>query len=143
MQFYKIKHAGGIEFDTVRTAAQNRAKETGGSWEAIEMGNDKASLIPFFNDLAKEAAGGAPSAVEQAEPEAPAYEPKGETCKKCKFDYRAQERWLAITLKGLHVQAVKQWIEEREGWELATVVESLMGRLTDIAKIITSKKEAA
>lgn len=150
MQFYKIIHAGGIEFDTVQTSAKARAKETGGSWEAIEVETNKPGLLTFFNDLSREAAGGAPAivaAVDDNEPiaaPAPAHvHDKGETCKKCKFDAKAQQRWLDITVKSLNVQAMKQWIEERDGWELASVVESLMIRLGDITQTITGKKKEA
>lgn len=64
----------------------------------------------------------------------------GEVCKKCKFDDRAQERWLQAKLAGLNLHAVKQWVLNRHGNDLASVVEAVTYRLSELVAQATERK---
>lgn len=143
MQFYRITHPDGrLEFSTVGTEAAKRAKEVGGQSESIEVDTTKPSLLKFFNDLA----GSAPvvdtsSANEPADaPIEHVHRDQQTACPKCKFTPRVAESYVANRIKSLNVDALKQWIDTREGWELSTVVEAITYRLGELVATATGKK---
>jgi hypothetical protein len=50
------------------------------------------------------------------------------------------ESYVANRFKSLNVDALKEWIETREGWELSTIVEAVTYRLGELVAIATGKK---
>lgn len=143
MQFYKITHPDGrLEFGTVGTEATKRAKEIGGTSEAIEVETNKQGLLAFFNELAGSAP--TPDTSSVTEPTAaPIQHSTGRevACEKCKFTPKAAQSYLAVIKKGLTMDAIREWIEEREGWELASTIETITHRLSDLAKAATGKNK--
>lgn len=145
MQFYRITHPDGrLEFSTVGTEATKRAKEIGGTSEPIEVDTNKQGLLKFFNELA----GSAPTPDEPAASE-PVDEPihhshtgKETACPKCKWTPRMAEGYVASVKRRLTVEGMKEWINEREGWELSTIVAEITDRLCDLVAISTGKKGA-
>ncbi len=144
MQFYQITHPDGrLEFATVGTEASKRAKEIGGKSEAIEVETNKQGLLAMFNKLAGSAP--TPDASSVSEPEeGPIHQHKGnnEPCPKCKWTPKMCEGYIKQKLRGLTVDAMKEWIDTREGWELSTIVESITYRLSELAQSVSGKKEA-
>lgn len=147
MQFHQITHPDGrLEFDTVETRAKARAKEVGGTSEAVEIATDKKSLLEKFNELASGAPAGVPITAPApiADEAAPAPRPAPTTtCPKCKFNHRSAEQYVSRMKLNLTVEAVKEWIEERDGWELSAIVEATTRRLSDMARRITGKGQDA
>lgn len=142
MQFYRITHPDGrLEFHTVGTEATKRAKETGGQSESIEVDTNKQGLLAFFNDLAGKAP--VPDVSSTDEPiEAPIHQhaSREEACPRCKWTPRMCEGYVRQKLLSLTIDAMKQWIDERDGWELSTIVEAITYRLTELTQIATGKR---
>jgi len=142
MQFYRITHPDGrLEFGTVGTEAAKRAKEIGGKSESIEVGTTKQDLLAMFNELAGKAP--TPDASSVSEPEeAPIHHShlgKQEACPKCKFTPKVAESYVANRVRSLNVDALKEWIDTREGWELSTIVEAITYRLGELVQQATGK----
>lgn len=144
MDFYRLKQPGSEWFarqgDVIKAA-----KAAGVEWEKVEVPDSKPDRLVWLNANARDGAVTVASPASEPE-EAPVHHSHGgkETaCPKCKFTPRQAESYVAIVKRGLTIDAMKQWLEEREGWELSTLVETITSRLSDLVQIATGKKQAA
>lgn len=133
MDFYRLK-VPDAEWLTRQGDAIKAARAEKVEWEKVEIPtNKKEEMQSWLNANARGTSGSLIS--EPDEPLLPSHG-KEEACPKCKWTPRMCEGYIRQKLAGLTVDAVKQWIEEREGWELATIVEAITYRLTDLAKLV-------
>lgn len=139
MDFYRLKQPGSEWLPRQGDAAQaNKTAKVG--WEKIEVPtSSKPKMLEWLNANARD--GAIPLVVAAAdEPVQPPRSGKEEHCPKCKFTPRQADAYVATIKRGMTMEGIKQFIEERTGWELSTVVESITARLIELAKEATGKK---
>lgn len=135
MDFYRLNKPGSEWFSRQGDAIK-AAKAAGVDWEKVEVPDSKPDRLAWLNENVR---GGATTTVtvenEVEETPQPVRGGKEEHCPKCKFTPRQADAYVATRKRTLSMDALKEWIAEREGWELATVVQEIIERLSDLAKL--------
>lgn len=141
MDFYRLKQPGSEWFSRQGDAIK-ASKAAGVEWEKVEVPDSKPERLAWLNENAREGATVTVEATEVSEDVPEPVRPSGkeEHCPKCKFTPRQAEAYVNNKKRMFNVQALKEWIEEREGWELATVIEEITHRLSELAKQATGQR---
>jgi hypothetical protein len=136
MDFYRLK-TPGAEWLTRQGDAIKAARAEKVEWEKIEVPTSKKEEMQTW--LNTHARGGIAVAVESEDEPLHEHRGKEEACLKCKWTPRMCEAYIKQKLLSLTVEAMKQWIEEREGWELTAIVEAITHRLLELSKLVGKK----
>lgn len=143
MDFYRLKKPGS-EWFTRQGDAIKAAKADKVEWEKIEVPTSKKEeMQAWLNTNVRDAAAPqmiVPSDIEADSEPGPTVHRKEEACPKCKWTPKMCEGYVRQKLQSMTVEALKEWIETREGWELASIIESITYRLSLLAKQAVGKK---
>lgn len=136
MDFYRLKQPGSEWFSRQGDVIK-ASKAAGVDWEKVEVPDSKPDRLEWLNANAR--GGITPMAVEAED--IPLTPPAGkeEACPKCKWTPRMCDGYVKMKLQSLTMDAIREFIEQKEGWELSSVIEAITSRLSDLVKLAGKK----
>jgi hypothetical protein len=138
MDFYRLKRPGS-EWLTRQGDAIKAARAEKVEWEKIEVPTTKKEeMQAWLNANARD--GSVTITPAELADEPLQTRPQDNTaCPKCKWTPRMIEGYTERVKQSATIEGLRRWIEEREGWELTTVVEAVISRVTELAKLVGKK----
>jgi hypothetical protein len=141
MQFYRITHPDGrLEFSHGRHRGHQAGQGDRRSVRVDRGGHQQAGPAQVLQRACRQCPcpGGRYIDRERAVDDAPIdqhkHTGKEEHCPKCKFTPRQAEAYVASRKRMLNIDALKEWINERSGWELSTIIAEITDRLSDLVR---------
>jgi hypothetical protein len=122
-------------------AWHRRQVQAGPGHETHDIPTDKSGLFVWLNANFGSGVAATPAEPVDDQPLPAIAGGKEESCPKCKFTPTMAQRIVDNKKRDLNMEAIREWLEQRNGWELTTVIETITFRLTQLAAAATGAKK--